>query len=62
MKFYNIFFSPTGGTKKVTDIIAKGTNPESEEINLIKEPDKLMKVKFEKDDLCLETVRLTTPC
>lgn len=25
MKFYNIFFSPTGGTKKVADIVAKGT-------------------------------------
>ena len=47
MKFYNIYFSPTGGTKKVADIVAKGTNPESEEIDLIKEPDKLMNVKFE---------------
>ena len=25
MKFYDIFFSPTGGTKKVADIVAKGT-------------------------------------
>lgn len=56
MKFYNIFFSPTGGTKKVADIVAKGINPESEEIDLIKEPDKLMKVKFEKADLCLVAV------
>lgn len=56
MKFCNIFFSPTGGTKKVADIVAKGTNPEAEEIDLIKEPDKLMKVKFEKDDLCLVAV------
>lgn len=56
MKFYNIFFSPTGGTKKVADIVAKGANPESEEIDLIKEPDKLMKVKFEKEDLCLVSV------
>ena len=56
MKFYNIFFSPTGGTKKVAEIVAKGTNPESEEIDLIKEPDKLMKVKFEKEDLCLVAV------
>lgn len=56
MKFYNIYFSPTGGTKKVADIVAKGTNPESEEIDLIKEPDKLMKVKFEKEDLCLVSV------
>lgn len=48
MRFYNIFFSPTGGTKKVADIVAKGTKQEAEKIDLIKEPDKLMKVKFEK--------------
>ena len=48
MRFYNIFFSPTGGTEKVADIVAKGTKLDTEEIDLIKEPDKLMKVKFEK--------------
>lgn len=48
MRFYNIFFSPTGGTEKVADIVAKGTKLDAEEIDLIKEPDKLMKVKFEK--------------
>ena len=31
MKFYNIFFSPTGGTKKVADIIMNGTKQEAEE-------------------------------
>ena len=56
MRFYNIFFSPTGGTKKVADIVAKGTKLEAEKIDLIKEPDKLMKVKFEKKDLCLVAV------
>ena len=55
MKFYNIFFSPTGGTKKVVNIVAKGTKLDAEEIDLIKEPDKLMKVNFEKEDLCLVT-------
>ena len=45
MRFYNIFFSPTGGTEKVADIVAKGTKLDAEEIDLIKEPDKLMKVK-----------------
>lgn len=48
MRFYNIFFSPTGGTEKVADIVAKGTKLDAEEIDLIKEPDKLVKVKFEK--------------
>ena len=56
MKFYNIFFSPTGGTKKVANIVAKGTKLDAEEIDLIKEPDKLMKVNFEKEDLCLVAV------
>ena len=48
MKFYNIFFSPTGGTKKVADIVAKGTKLNAEEIDLIKKPDKLMKENCEK--------------
>ena len=48
MRFYNIFFSPTGGTEKVADIVVKGTKLDAEEIDLIKEPDKLMKVKFGK--------------
>lgn len=56
MKLYNIFFSPTGGTKKVADIVAKGTKLDAEEIDLIKESDKLMKVNFEKEDLCLIAV------
>ena len=56
MKFYNIYFSPTGGTKKVATIVAKGMQLESEEINLMKEPDKITKVKFEKEDLCLVAV------
>ena len=46
MRFYNIFFSPTGGTEKVADIVAKGTKLDAEEIDLIKEPDKLLKVNF----------------
>lgn len=53
---YNIFFSPTGGTAKVADIIAKGTKLDAKEIDLIKEPAKLTKVKFEKNDLCLVVV------
>ena len=36
MKFYNIFFSPTGGTKKVVNIVAKVTKLDAEEIDLIK--------------------------
>ena len=39
MRFYNMFFSPTGGTEKVADIVAKGTKLNAEKIDLIKEPD-----------------------
>ena len=53
MKFYNIFFSPIGGTKKVANIVAKGTKLDAEEIDLIKEPDKIKKAQFKKDDVCL---------
>lgn len=59
MIFYNIFFSPTGGTEKVADIVAKGTKLDAEEIDLIKEPDKLMKVKFEKRTYVWLLYRLT---
>lgn len=59
MRFYNIFFSPTGGTEKVADIVAKGTKLDAEEIDLIKESDKLMKVKFEKKTYVWLLYRLT---
>lgn len=59
MRFYNIFFSPTGGTEKVADIVAKGMKLDAEEIDLIKEPDKLMKVKFEKRTYVWLLYRLT---
>ena len=49
MKFYNIFFSPTGGTKKVADIIMNGTKQEADVIDLIKESDKIKKVRFKKE-------------
>ena len=48
MKFYNIFFSPTGGTKKVADIIINGTRQEAEVIDLIKDPEKIKKLQFKK--------------
>ena len=52
MKFYNIFFSPTGGTKKVADIIINGTRQEAEVIDLIKDPEKIKKLQLKKDDVC----------
>ena len=52
MSLYNIFFSPTGGTKKVADIIMKGTEQTFETIDLIKQPDELNKKDFVKGDIC----------
>ncbi len=37
MKVYNIFFSPTGGTKKVADELVSAWNGDVDEIDLIKE-------------------------
>ncbi|MFQ9346429.1 MAG: 4Fe-4S binding protein [Coprococcus sp.] len=48
MKFYNIFFSPTGGTKKVADIIINGTRQEAEVIDLIKDPEKIKKLQLKR--------------
>lgn len=56
MKFYNIFFSPTGGTKKVADIIINGTRQEAEVIDLIKDPEKIKKLQLKKDDVCLVVI------
>lgn len=56
MRFYNIFFSPTGGTAKVADIIAKGTKLDAKEIDLIKEPDMFRKVKADGTKTILATV------
>ena len=58
MALYNIFFSPTGGTKKVADIIMKGTEQTFETIDLIKQPDELNKKDFVKDDICYNSAIL----
>ena len=36
MKLYEIYFSPTGGTKKVADVVAAALNGRAEQIDLIK--------------------------
>lgn len=47
---YNIYFSPTGGTKKVADILAEGLGGECREIDLCREPSP---VELCPEDLCL---------
>lgn len=37
MRFYNIYFSPTGGTKKVADIICDALQGNFESLDLCKD-------------------------
>lgn len=52
MKVYEIYFSPTGGTKKVTDILAKAWNREIVEIDLSAD-DLNSEIVMEADALCI---------
>lgn len=38
MSLYNIYFSPTGGTKKVADIIASQLDKDHIDLDMIKKP------------------------
>lgn len=42
MSLYEIYFSPTGGTKKVADIMIKAMKKDAQEIDMIKDPDKIL--------------------
>lgn len=56
MNCYEIYFSPTGGTKKVAHILAKGLETNFTEIDMIKCPEKLQELKLSEEDLCLIAV------
>ncbi len=56
MNLYEIYFSPTGGTKKVADLLVKDMGKEVVRIDLIKHPHKLQEISFEKEDLCVIAV------
>ncbi len=51
--FYNIHFSPTGGTKKVADIIANSLTGNFQSIDLCRE---ISPMEFNADDVCLISV------
>lgn len=53
MNFYNLYFSPTGGTKKVADAVAEGWGENFVPVDLMK-PEKGF--SFTDDDLCLVAV------
>lgn len=48
MNLYEIYFSPTGGTKKVADIMIKAMKKDAQEIDMIKDPDKILQTEFSK--------------
>lgn len=56
MKAYEITFSPTGGTKKVSDIIMTSFPWEKEEISLLHEPALSGAYEFSQEDICLLAV------
>lgn len=53
MSFYSIYFSPTGGTKRVADILAVEFEACPQEIDLCRETEPLM---LTEDDICLVSV------
>ena len=56
MNLYEIYFSPTGGTKKVADIMTRVMRKDAREIDMIKDPDKILQTEFSEDDMCLIAV------
>lgn len=56
MSLYSIYFSPTGGTKRVADILTKGMKQEAKEIDMIKHPDMIVQTGFGENDVCLIAV------
>ena len=50
---YNIYFSPTGGTKKVADILVKGFGGEFQNVDLCHE---IETMELAKEDICLISV------
>ncbi len=56
MKVYSIYFSPTGGTKKVADLVAGAWGGQKEEIDISRREADYSVYKFEPSDLCLVAV------
>lgn len=53
---YNIHFSPTGGTKRVADFLAKGFGGQWSDIDLCHRFDDFSRYAFTSEDVCLVTV------
>ncbi|MBR2302952.1 MAG: EFR1 family ferrodoxin [Clostridia bacterium] len=53
MSTYNVFFSPTGGTKKVADVVCNVINENHKNIDLSKNVDKIV---LDENDVCVVSV------
>ena len=56
MSVYEITFSPTGGTKKVSDIFTKSFSPESTYIDLSSQKKDFSAYSFGPEDICIASV------
>ena len=56
MSLYEIYFSPTGGTKKVADILANSWSSDFTTVDLIKNPRKITELNLCSDDICIVAV------
>lgn len=56
MSLYEVYFSPTGGTKKVADIMVQAMKKDVRKIDMIKDSDKILQTEFSQDDICLIAV------
>lgn len=56
MSVFEIMFSPTGGTKKVSNMFTKAFAPESTVIDLLKKDQDFSACSFAKEDVCIVSV------
>ena len=56
MAFYELFFSPTGGTRKAADALSSAWSEEAHPIDLFSHPEVLSSLSLSKSDICLVAV------
>lgn len=56
MKVYEIVFSPTGGTKKVSELFTKSFCRESVYVDLLKRDRDFSEIPFHEEDICIVSV------
>ena len=56
MKLYVLYFSPSGGTKKVSGLICSAWDCQKEYISLPDIPKRNLSITFQKDDICMVSV------